>query len=254
MKKLLSLTALLFSLSLLLTGCGGGSSSSPTTSTKANGYWSGTSIEDGADYRIGITLYNGESFIRIAPNEVGDYSYYSGAYLINDNNLSIDLISSTGAKATVSATLDDQNNIEGTLTSTDGLSSAISLTYSDQFDTTPSNLEEISGTWTLDYSSHSLYMDSGYQYTGEYWYTTLTISSDGSVMGSNDMNCIFNGNITTPDTSKPLYLVDIDVSNCGTYNGKLKGFATYLYSTAYGYELNLNSTLNEEPSVWYFIK
>lgn len=260
MKKQLTTIAILSSFSLLLSACGGSSSSSSETDSKANGFWVGESVHDGISTDTAAILYNGEIFVVDNPREIfaiSDAFYqericYSGNYLISDNNLSATYTSVDGISTTASLLLDGKGALEGSYSSNNNSNGTLSFVYNDLYDTMPSNQSDLNGTWELGYSTYSLYSETSSLYDSEL-YTTITISIDGTVTGTNGKGCIFNGSIITPDTAHPIYLVDIDVSNCGTDNGKLKGFGlTDAREIGQADEINIYATMNEEPSIWRF--
>lgn len=63
---------------------------------------------------------------------------------------------------------------------------------------------------------------------------TLAITSDGVITGSHVNGCIYNGQVSIPDTSYNMFRVDMQLANCGTanyswlQNGQYSGVGTLL--------------------------
>lgn len=256
MKKLISTAASVLALSILLTGCGGGGSSQDNQSnTNVDGFWIGVFTENDIASYGNLILHKGQIISESYTSP--DKQYSIGTYTVNDNLLSATLTSKTGIRTTISATIEEQSILTGTYSSTDGSNGTISFAYGSlagiSYDT-PSNQEYLSGTWWLDHSNYGSYADAERTpYYNDDFYTTIAISSDGTITGSNGKGCIFNGSMTTPDPTHPIYIVDIDISNCGTDNGKLQGLGiTDQRQTGIIDELYLYVTNNSELSYWDF--
>ncbi|NMT63651.1 hypothetical protein [Marinobacter orientalis] len=85
--------------------------------------------------------------------------------------------------------------------SAEGFNSDITLQRENTFSDRGVTLEAVSGTYTMD--------EAGF-YT-----SSVTISSDGSVTGSDETGCVFNGTLTIPDTAINIFEVTYTASNCG---------------------------------------
>ncbi|WP_373017985.1 hypothetical protein [Thiomicrorhabdus sp.] len=263
MKKLISTAAIVFSFSLLLTGCGGGGGSSnnntenpesPITPSSAttNGTWYGTYSENGVTYELAAMTYDGKIYVDSSIPTQDGYGIemadqYSGTFLVNNDVFSATLTSDQGITTTLSGTIDEQNKIDATSTSSDNSSGTWSLNYGSLYNE-PSSQERIAGSWRE-------FLETYYEEYREES-TTITISSDGTVTGSDNAGCIWDGSITTPDTNHSLYLVDITISNCGDNNMELNGFADAYIDEQEGidYGLNLYVTPNGKPSQWLFLR
>lgn len=217
-------------ISFTLVGCGGGGGGDSTLDSPdnvaANGFWTGTFIEDGTTLEAIAIIYDGKIIATTGPALQG------GQYSVYGDSLSATLKSDGGVTTTLSGTVAEQDTINGSFSTNVPSSGTLALSYSSIYDNASSQAM-IAGSW------ESYYNDA---------YTTMTVSSDGTVTGSNDSGCIFNGTITTPDTSHALYLADIDISNCGADSGNLNGFATKPSDT----NLSVAGMLNGVPYQWVF--
>ncbi|AHI29937.1 hypothetical protein [Marinobacter similis] len=96
-----------------------------------------------------------------------------------------------------------------------GYESNSTLLRDDQYSDLGVTLAQLSGTYTMDV-------------TGVYR-TTVTISADGTVTGSDETGCVFNGNVDIPDTEFNVYEVSYTASNCpeSERNGQYSGLGAY---------------------------
>lgn len=256
MKKLISTALIIFSFSLLLTGCGGGGEgeSTPETDTTADGGWQGTITENGSEIETSAHLYEGRMFIMKYLTE-DDREVYGGTYLNDGNTLSATLFSESGNSITILSTVKEQESIEGTYSSSDGTNGTLSLTpydyeYEDRF--WPSSSEQTVGSWTLNYENYE--DDHGPNPSYDDIMTSITVSNDGTINGTSETGCIFSGTIITKDMDQPEYLVDISVSNCGTSNGNITGLATYEVFEGVADELYIKATLNNKLVYWPYTR
>lgn len=221
-------TALKFSpivLSSLLVACGGGGGGSSSTDTSAE-----TSVElspgafateiafsDGSTVDAATLLSPTGDFVVLVDFEditVGslqfgsngaisgsgtDY-YFDGSWQTQSGTITGTASSSSRAKIKATAP---------------GYESNSTLVRDNDYSDLGVTLSQLSGTYTMDVSG--VFM------------TSVTIASDGTVTGSDETGCAFNGNIVIPDTQYNVFEVSYTAANCADSerNGDYSGLGAY---------------------------
>lgn len=173
------------------------------------GIWSGTFIEDGVGFD-GAGLIYGDELLFVTSSGL----LLRGAYTRQGDQLTsqIAIFEATGElsrQANATATVVDGESISGDFTSA-GLTGTIALTYEQAQYERGANLSTLAGIWSVS-------DDSGYA-------LTLTINNDGSVNGSDTMECMYLGTATIPDAAVNVYALALDISSCGSRNGSYTGY------------------------------
>jgi len=181
--------------SLFISACGGGGSSTPAPSFSFTpGIYTGTFTPAGgaADVFAIIIASNG-SWAGVDFEE-GATGTYSGATL-TDPSLTATLTATSSGTYT-------SNGISGTFTLVDaGIYNR------------PANLSKLAGTW----------IDTTFtQNTGT---MTHTIDGSGNITSTSVSGCASSGTINTIDTTKNEYTISLTVTNCGGFNGVYTGLA-----------------------------
>ncbi|MCM0613387.1 hypothetical protein KFJ24_12970 [Marinobacter sediminum] len=193
------------------------------TELKPGAYYVTTELADGSTLE-GLSLLSPSGAFAVA---FSDQDLTFGTLTFS----SPDVISGTGTDYVLNESWElTSGSISGTVTSSETaeLRATASGFYSDstlQRENTYSDLgitlSDISGTYTMD--------EPGYLTS------SVTIASDGTVTGSDQTGCVFNGQITIPDQSINVFEVDYSSSNCGSLsyasasdrNGDFSGIGSY---------------------------
>ncbi|ROT93634.1 hypothetical protein EB809_20200 [Marinobacter sp. R17] len=205
---------------VLLAACGGGggdSSSEGPTSAKAN---SSADLPPGAYYTV-INYDSGGS------DEAVTFLSSSGKFVTavdspditigtlkfgSDNSITgtgTDVFYTTSwetSSGSVSGSIQAKGN--ATLTATaPGYESTVTLEREDDYSDRGVTLAEVSDTYSMTASGST---------------TTITIAADGSLTGSDTSGCVYNGQLTIPDTDYNVFEVSFKASNCGGSDGELR--------------------------------
>jgi hypothetical protein len=227
-----------FSTSLILFGCGGGSdggstppSVTPTpppppalTLSDIAGIYDGTvSREDGTNFEIvGIFSEGGEArFLTLGQEQLSGQVSIDG----DDINVSLlsffsefgydgtsiisDLVDSGTAKATY-----NDGTIAGT-TDFGGFTSSFSMAYDAADSNIVSSLSALSGN-----------------YVTEDFNTAIAIDEDGVISGSDVIGCVYNGNVTAPNSNINVYELTVSIDNCNIPNNTFSGLGAYFPATS----------------------
>tara|TARA_R110002072_G_C7958528_1_gene533739 strand:- start:1117 stop:1839 length:723 start_codon:yes stop_codon:yes gene_type:complete len=208
----------LFSLSstlVLLTACGGSGGSS-STENELGGIWTGTvTLTDTTELgAIGLASEAGKIFFLSG----GDLSI--GNVATSGTNFTGSLIEyyadgGNSASGSISGTFAARTSLTGSATFNSVQTSTFSFNY-ESIHERDSSFATISGTYSLT--------DGGYT-------ETYTVDADGLITGSDTDGCVFNGQISLPDTNYNIYGVNITASNCGDANGVYSGLAALVDDT-----------------------
>jgi hypothetical protein len=212
---------LMLGISMLITACGGSSSSTPTPIPDANigGIWYGFNANDqsgSAEEFIGIATEDG----RFRFLELATLVQFSGAVTFDGETadgtgLAFAAPGSTWTDGSVVSALDitgtvfERQSIEGGWTLTSGDSGNYGLLF-DALYFRASGLDLTAGVWIMT-------DDTGAQ-TG-----TLTIEADGTLNGQDVNGCLFGGSVGIIDAAFNAYDASFAVSNCGEADGDYTG-------------------------------
>lgn len=213
-----------FLIGFSLAACGGGSSSStstPPAETSAElspgGYATEIAFSDGStvdaatllsptgdyvvfvdfeDITIGTLQFGNNGSI----SGSGTDFYFDGSWQTQSGTLSGEVLSASRARITATAP---------------GYESTSTLVRDDQYSDLGVTLAELGGTYTMDVTGVSR--------------TSVTISADGTITGSDETGCVFNGNVVIPDTQYNVYEVSYTAANCpdSQRNGQYSGLGAY---------------------------
>lgn len=193
---------------LFLVGCGGGDGSGGLISnTSLDGVWEGTFVEEGVTYDLQGLIYENRLYAFSGEGDtLLEGRLYSKGSLLSGT---IEIYEIDGwflDQVSVSGSVNERQKIKGKTSS----GSTFDLTYSKTFDRS-SSLALVAGIWssTLGYDT-----------------TTITIQNDGTLDGSDSDGCYYSGKVSTPNTSKNIYRLNLTISNCGELNGPVAGYAT----------------------------
>lgn len=101
-----------------------------------------------------------------------------------------------------------QSKGKATLTATaPGYESTVTLEREDAYSDLGVAPAEVSGTFSMNVSGST---------------TTITIAADGVLTGSDTSGCVYNGQLTIPDTDYNVFEVSFTASNCGGADGELR--------------------------------
>ncbi|WNC73100.1 hypothetical protein RGQ13_03695 [Thalassotalea psychrophila] len=210
-------------LSLLTVACGGGgggsnkeSNPTPTPTPPAakmpSGLWEGEVTYTGERpiAALGIISSTGEARFIL---ETGEQDKYQIS--LNDENYTAD-----GTAFDVFGNFYGEGYIQGGHSDSEIQGKAyfdnVNTSSFEFFKSESSNdvttLSDLSGNFTtLDYNS------------------SIAIDSEGFISGSDANGCQYNGEITHPDNTLNVYVINFTISSCGNrYDGKFNGLATYV--------------------------
>lgn len=223
-------------------GGGGGSSSDSTSQTTSiklapGGYLTTVTFADGSTDEAGTFLSPSGKFVSafyFDDISVGNLSFGDAGSI--DGNFTDVLFD--GSWQTVSGTLSGQaaNVGKATLTAkASGVVNKVVLERDDQFSDAGVTLAEITGTYSMSGS--------------DVYTTAVTIAADGTITGSDETGCAFNGTATIPNTKYNVFEVAFEASNCGDAlrNGQFSGLGAYDSELR---ELNFVGTDNEVAAVF----
>ncbi|MGO1461063.1 MAG: hypothetical protein ACTHYN_06830 [Marinobacter sp.] len=207
--------------SFLLAACGGGGGSSSSDETSAEllpgGYATEISFADGSSAEAAtllapsgdfvvmvdfddITIGNLKSQSNGSISGSGTDFYFDGLWQTQRGTITGEALSTS--KATIKA-------------SAPGYESNSTLERDDQYSDLGIALSELSGIYTMTVPG---------VYT-----TSVTISVDGTITGSDETGCVFNGSVAIPDARFNVYEVSYSAANCSDAqrNGQYSGLGAY---------------------------
>lgn len=205
-----------------LAACGGGSSSDSTSQTASTqltpgAYLATVAFADGSTDQAGLLLSPSGKFVSAF--------YYDD---ISVGTLNFGAADSIDGKFTDLFFDDSWQSVSGevsgkavnvkkaTLTATaPGVAKDIVIERDDEFSDAGVTLEEITGTYSM---------------SGTDVYTAaVTIAADGTITGSDETGCTFNGTATIPNTKYNVFEVTFEASNCeeALRNGQVSGLGYY---------------------------
>jgi hypothetical protein len=196
---------------IFLTGCNnGGGGGSTHSNQSANGIWVGTLVDNKyGNFDLMCFIHSGEI---IAISEIAG-RVYKGTYNVSGDNFS------GHVKAyEIGGGLVDSGSVKGTLVEKVSLNvnfqskttnGSVSLKFDELYDR-DSALSYIEGRWRVSDGSYGV---------------TMVIDSYGVIKGSDTENCRGNGLVSILDPDYNMYGVDLDITQCGPYNGSYDGLA-----------------------------
>ncbi len=216
-----------FLIGFSLAACGGGGGSSSSTSTPPaetsveltpGGYATNIAFSDGSTVEAVTLLSPTGGFVVLVDFEditLGTLQFGSNGSISGSGT---DFYFEGGSWQTQSGTLSGEAlsasraSIKATAP---GYESTSTLVRDDQYSDLGVTLAELGGTYTMDV-------------TGVFR-TSVTISADGTITGSDETGCVFNGNVVIPDTQYNVYEVSYTAANCpdSQRNGQYSGLGAY---------------------------
>jgi hypothetical protein len=216
----------LFSSVLFLIACSSGGGSDDPIENESGGIWRGTvAVADDSSYEaigfiseagelrflrndgeqtVGTIQTNGSVGNKAFSGSIKSYAPIGEVYALN-GQASISL--------SVSGFIAPKSSFSGDVTYNGIASSTVSFNYDDIYER-DSSLAAISGIYSLS--------------DGQGITETYTITSDGSITGSDTTGCVSNGAIQVLDPDFNMYRISLVVSNCGIVNGSYSGLAALL--------------------------
>lgn len=207
----------LFSVSsalVLLTACGGGGGST-STQNELGGIWTGTA-----------TLTDTTTL-----DSIGLVSEAGQIFFLTGSDLSIGTVSTSGsnftgslteyysaggfASGTIAGTFTARTSLSGAATFNSVQTSTFNFNY-ENIHERDSSFATISGTYSLTSGTYT---------------ETYTVDTDGVITGSDTDGCVFNGQVSLPNTDYNIYGVSVTASNCGDANGTYTGLAALVDDT-----------------------
>ena len=211
------LTSLLL---LFVSGCGGGGGSGgtspnppPTSQANPAGVWFGTATNTtiGETYQVvGVSTANGEfRFLDDAGVQ------YQGTMAVSENRFSATLrgLAPLGTtfgngltviEGTISGSIADRNSITAEYSYQTGDRGTINLVY-DAIHARNSSLAFVSGNWADEDGA------------------VYSVSSTGTVTGTNALGCGFTGQVSIIDPAFNTYRIRLTVTSCGQADGNYSG-------------------------------
>ncbi len=221
------ITALIGAAATAIAGCNGtdyGSNSSTSSSTpSATGIWSGTDSVTGLTVTGYIDSADDAVFIR------SDGVQFVGPMQLSGDNFVAAVIGYTEFPGTFA---DGSSYGAGTLNGTVATGSTLTLTLT----FTTNDGTAMSGSWSLTFNTLTNNGSSlgtiAASYTDTASGSMLTISSNGTLTGTEQNGCVVNGSLSIINSAYDIYQVTITYTSCtGTYaalNGvELTGLAVY---------------------------
>jgi hypothetical protein len=212
------LRMLILPLSLIsLIACGGGGGGdatnpeAPTTNQSANGFWSGTLVDNNeGTFSLECLVYEGDL---IGVSEDADH-IYRGTYTISGNSISgsykvYQIGGGVVDTGTLSGTVVEQQSINVSFV-TQVTTGTIAVTF-EQLYNRGSSYALVDGNWRA--------------VIGSDW-AQLTVDDAGGITGVDSDGCVVSGvaSILNPDHN--LYGIDLDLTQCGSVSGSYDGFAS----------------------------
>lgn len=212
----------------MLLGCSGGSSAPSTAAGdgdgngqgpqselgNANGIWQGIRRESDQGFdHLFVLLINGEMVARSqAANLIYQAEYtIEGERIAGDVrrwNVAEERFDATG---TMGGTFSAQSGIAADLVFDSGSGCSMTLEIHPADDRPPApHFADIVGAWADDDG-----IEIG----------MIEIDAHGTIRGMDRNRCIYDGVVSMQDPSKNLYIIDIDVTECGDLSGSYGGFA-----------------------------
>jgi len=236
---------ILLSISVLsLSGCFGsssGSSSGGSTSEEEivsiEGIWSGSATEEGETYDVAGIFYEGQFFGFSDESGV----VWDGAYSINNNAFQIPQLFAFDVSlevllnvSSVSGTIDG-TSLSATFSSDAGTTGSIQASYDQSLYERETGLSDISSVW--EYTS------------GQGVYSSVAIDDNGELSGADTGGCLFLGHVSVPDTTRNVFVIDLEVTSCNEFDGDYDGLA-YLDSDEGGTTLLRFAAQNDFATFW----
>jgi hypothetical protein len=219
MNKVLAFAASVLLLSSVA-GCGGGSSGGdaaaqppPVVDARPGGIWEGTIFNQtvGSSWQvIGLSLDTGESrFIdelgtQYVANLAVSGTSFSGSFFAVAPVGETFIDGSVVATGNMSGTISERNRISGNYTVSTGERGSLNLFYDSTYER-DSSLSLMAGTWI-----------DGDQ-------DTFSVDSQGAIFGQDSIGCVYTGQVSIIDRDFNAYRLQLNVSNCGTFNGSYTG-------------------------------
>lgn len=210
-------------LAVSLVACGGGGSdeSAPETiiptpvptptpvDVMPIGLWEGNVNVDGVDVDIvGMIAPSGEARFISEDGEQNRFNLILDDKEFTGKGVSYDYDGTFLGNLTVSGDY-TPTSITGTSKSGEVITSTFALSINDE-SKDGASLSTVTGNYVDSEQSASIAIDSA-----------------GVLSGSDDNGCIYNGNVTVPESSVNVYSLSIDVSSCAEFSGSYTGLATY---------------------------
>lgn len=206
-----------------LTACGGGGGGGGSDATDNNvvvpppvqapvmpaGVWTGTVTADGVIYEAaGIIAPDGEArFITDGGEQTGlSLTLDGGSFSATGESYTYDGIYLGAGTASGSFT---ETTIAGTTESNGEVQSTFAFIQSD-VTADGASLDAIKGNYS-DLNQTA----------------SVAIDTDGVITGSDVDGCIYEGQVTIPNTDINVYELSLTISTCGEYDGDYSGLATY---------------------------
>lgn len=212
-------------LGTLLAACGGGGGSSSDSTPEETvsrldpgGYVTTVTFEDGSTDEAATLLSPSGKFVSVLYIDditVGTLSFGSdGSITGSGTDVFFDGSSWQSVDGTISGEV--ANSGKATLTvSASGVENGVVLEREDQLSDAGVTLAELTGTYSMSGS--------------DVYTTAVTIAADGTITGSDETGCVFNGSATIPDTKYNVFEVTFVASNCtdSLRNGEFSGLGAY---------------------------
>jgi hypothetical protein len=184
----------------------------------ASGFWGGdftSNATNQTSFTEGIVTQNNDAYFI---TEAG--VQYVGTITVTGNKISGNLSAyapagmtfpdgQTNGSISINGTVFTRGFMTGTYAGV-GETGSFSLVYNSLYERS-SSISKVSDNWAFSTFGYSI---------------SLSISSSGTVSGSDLRGCGYYGRISTIHTSYNAYEVEVDITSCGTLNGNYAGLAT----------------------------